>query len=52
MARAEVALRKPLEQATLTVEVRVTPEFRFRLWLGKSLLFLAARVLGCAIEFR
>ena len=52
MARAEIALTKPLENATLQVECKVTQQFWFRLWLGKRLLILAARVLGCAIEFK
>ena len=52
MARAELTLMKPLENAKLTVTVNMTRQFRVRLWLGTTLLVLAARVLGCAIEFK
>lgn len=52
MAQTNVTLKKPLERCVFEVTVNITKEFRFRLWLGKHLLFWAARVLGAAIEFK
>lgn len=52
MASAHVAIRKPLENATLTVEVKCTRELKVRLWLGTRLLFLAALLLGCRLELK
>ncbi len=35
---------------TLRIIINWTREFRLRYWLGKQLMLLAARVLGCGIE--
>ncbi len=50
--RSDIVLTKPLENTILTVNISVEKIFFARLWLGKELLKLAARVLGCGIEFK
>ncbi len=39
-------------QVDITVAVELTRQLRFRLWLAKRLIRLAARVLGCGIEVK
>lgn len=34
----------------VTVQVKVTREFRFRMWLGLKLMSLAVRVMGCGLK--
>ena len=51
MASTVAELRKMSKDLTLTVTVRVTPEFRARMWLGKQLVRLAVWVWGCQVEF-
>lgn len=41
---------KDLSFALRTVRVKVERQFYIRLWLGKQLLCLAARIMGCGIE--
>ena len=54
MKMTPLNLYVPLGSTTMEVEVAVTATkiFWCRLWLGKTLLLLAARVLGCGIEFK
>jgi hypothetical protein len=42
----------PVSELMATVTLRVTgmPMLGFRVWLGKKLLSLAARVIGCGIK--
>ena len=42
-------LRKLDESSILTVNVKVTKEIRFRMWLALKLIKLATRILGCNI---
>jgi hypothetical protein len=53
MAEVNVNLKKPLEGRVLQVSLslKVTREFKLRLWVGKILLFAATRALGAGIEF-
>jgi hypothetical protein len=53
MAEVNVNLKKPLEGGVLQVSLslKVTREFKLRLWLGKILLLAATRALGAGIEF-
>ena len=51
MANVNLKIRKPLPSVSITATVYTTKEYRFRLWLGRTLLRLAADVLGCDIRF-
>ena len=44
-------LRKPLGHATLDLDVRVTREFKIRMWIGVRLIRLAAWVMGGKSRF-
>lgn len=47
----EIKLRKfDKNKHTLNVQIRVTKEFRFRLWLSKKLFYLGAKVLGTQLK--
>lgn len=48
-----VAAKVPLPSTTLYVDVcvKITRQYRIRLWLGMTLIRLAAWVLGCNVEF-
>jgi len=45
-----INIRKLSHEYTLTVQIIVCPEFRFRLWIARSLISLACRVLGCGLS--
>jgi len=40
-------VRKLSKDTTLTVMVKVTKEFRLRMWIGLKLMALASWVIGC-----
>ena len=40
-----------MKDMTLVVRIETGPLFVLRQWLGRSLLCLVARVLGCGIRF-
>lgn len=41
---------KPMESLTVTLKLTGLRVFRFRLWLGKKLLKISAKVLGCGFK--
>jgi hypothetical protein len=41
---------KPLENVTITLKVTGLKVLRVRLWLGRQLLKLSAKVLGCGFK--
>lgn len=43
-------VKKLGKQAIIEIDVKVTRQFRLRIWAGKQLLKLAAFVMGCGIE--
>lgn len=45
-------IRKMPKEVTLAVTVVETPEYKFRFWLGKCLIWLAVQVWGCSVEFK
>lgn len=46
MAKIE-PIRKLNKKTTLTMEVKFTKEFKFRIWIATKLIQLASLVLGC-----
>lgn len=48
---AKVKVRKMPPNMTVNVEVVITPEYRFRLWLGRLLMHAAVWVWGCKVNF-
>jgi hypothetical protein len=51
MAKTEVKLTHPLANTIATVSVRLTTEFRLRLWLTRQLLRLAIGISGGRVVF-
>lgn len=49
--KAEIDKGRMMNQITLHVTVIERPSTRFRFWLGKKLIVLAVKVLGCRIKF-
>ena len=50
MARCDFTVRRPLEGAQVSVDVKISKEFWLRFWLGTRLIMLGAWVMGCRIE--
>ena len=46
----EVKLTNPMADTTLTINVRLTRRFRFRIWLGLAVMRLGVRILGATPE--
>lgn len=46
----EVSLTKMPKDTTLTINVRLTRRFRFRVWLGLLVMKIGTRILGAAPE--
>jgi hypothetical protein len=51
MEKADVNLNKLEKNFTLKVRIHVTRQMKARLFLATLLIRLAARVLGCGLEF-
>lgn len=47
--RSDFTLRR-LQHTKMTITVRIGRSFRFRVWLGKLLLLLAARIFPFPVE--
>lgn len=47
----EIKLRKfDKDKHILNVQIKITTEFRFRLWLAKNLFCLGAKILGAQLK--
>ena len=46
-----VAIRRLPSELMMHVNVRLTKQLKVRMWLGKHLIIMAARVMGCGIRF-
>ena len=51
MADVAYTMNKLSKEVTLTVNMKLTKRFLIRKWIAIHLISLAARVLGCGIEF-
>lgn len=48
---ASFDIDKLSRNVTIIVTFKLTKRFRFRKWIATQLIILAAKVLGCGIEF-
>lgn len=46
----EAIIDKLDKQTTLNVNLKVTKQFYFRLWVAKKLIELAAHILNCGVQ--
>jgi hypothetical protein len=46
-----MTLRRFPEEAVVEIELHITREFKARLWIGKRLIVLACRIMGCGVKF-
>lgn len=46
----DMKFKKFNKQITMTINIKITKEFYFRLWLAKFLFKLGAKILGCGIK--
>jgi len=50
MKPIDYKMRKLNENLTLDVQIRLTREFKMRMWLARMLLNMARKVLGCGLK--
>lgn len=49
--KGEIDMSDVMSHVTMHVTVIQRPSFRFRFWLGRKILILAVKVMGCRVEF-
>jgi hypothetical protein len=50
MTPGEYLVKRLTAEQVLNIRVKVTREFRFRVWLARKLFLLAGRILGGRVE--